>query len=49
MDGASVATVVLGPDARDAAGDVVFCHGTPWSSAVRVADAVLAHLRRVTP
>ncbi|MBY6437948.1 alpha/beta fold hydrolase [Rhodococcoides kroppenstedtii] len=34
VDGADVATVMLGPSTEEAAGDVVFCHGTPWSSAV---------------
>ncbi|MEU7718057.1 alpha/beta fold hydrolase [Streptomyces tibetensis] len=34
VDGASVATYVLAPERRAPAGDVVFCHGTPWSSQV---------------
>ena len=29
VDGADVATVMLGPSTEEAAGDVVFCHGTP--------------------
>ncbi|RVU17565.1 alpha/beta hydrolase [Streptomyces antnestii] len=34
VDGASVATYVLAPERRAPLGDVVFCHGTPWSSQV---------------
>lgn len=34
FDGASIATYVLGPERGASAGDVVFCHGTPWSSLV---------------
>lgn len=33
VDGATIATYVLTPDGP-AAGDVVLCHGTPWSSQV---------------
>ncbi|ACZ21438.1 predicted hydrolase or acyltransferase of alpha/beta superfamily [Sanguibacter keddieii DSM 10542] len=33
IDGASIATYVLEPDGPSA-GDVVLCHGTPWSSRV---------------
>jgi pimeloyl-ACP methyl ester carboxylesterase len=34
VDGASVATCLLAPDRGRPAGDVVFCHGTPWSARV---------------
>lgn len=34
LDGAAVATYRLQPDVGEPAGDVVFCHGTPWSSRV---------------
>lgn len=34
VGGASVATYVLSPERRTPEGDVVFCHGTPWSSEV---------------
>ncbi|KUN58186.1 alpha/beta fold hydrolase [Streptomyces griseorubiginosus] len=34
IDGASVATYALVPERGAALGDVVFCHGTPWSSQV---------------
>ncbi|WP_405505285.1 alpha/beta fold hydrolase [Streptomyces purpurascens] len=34
VDGTSVATYVLAPEGRAPLGDVVFCHGTPWSSQV---------------
>ncbi|NLU82545.1 alpha/beta hydrolase [Rhodococcus sp. HNM0569] len=41
LDGASVATYVLEPESGRSRGDVVFCHGTPWSAAVwaRIAHA----------
>ncbi|SDK23894.1 alpha/beta fold hydrolase [Streptomyces indicus] len=44
VDGASVATYVLGPEERTPLRDVVFCHGTPWSSQVWAAAA--HHLSR---
>ncbi|MCQ9130209.1 alpha/beta fold hydrolase [Streptomyces sp. IBSBF 2807] len=34
VDGASIATYVLVPERGAPQGDVVFCHGTPWSSQV---------------
>ncbi|WP_274910956.1 alpha/beta fold hydrolase [Streptomyces sp. WZ-12] len=34
VDGASIATYVLTPEDRTPVRDVVFCHGTPWSSEV---------------
>ncbi|MCX6407450.1 MAG: alpha/beta hydrolase [Propionibacteriales bacterium] len=34
LDGTRVATYVLEPSDREPRGDVVLCHGTPWSSAV---------------
>lgn len=34
VDGADIAAYVLDPARRDPAGDMVFCHGTPWSSQV---------------
>ncbi|KQY55316.1 alpha/beta hydrolase [Aeromicrobium sp. Root495] len=34
IDGACVATYVIEPPDREPRGDVVLCHGTPWSSAV---------------
>lgn len=34
VGGADIATYVLGPERRSPAGDVVFCHGTPWASLV---------------
>ncbi|GAA4295355.1 alpha/beta hydrolase [Streptomyces venetus] len=34
VDGVGVATYVLNPERRAPLGDVVFCHGTPWSSQV---------------
>jgi pimeloyl-ACP methyl ester carboxylesterase len=39
VDGASVAIYVLAPERRAPLGDVVFCHGTPWSSQVWAAAA----------
>lgn len=39
LDGASVATYVLTPRRSAPLGDVVFCHGTPWSSQVWAAAA----------
>jgi pimeloyl-ACP methyl ester carboxylesterase len=33
LDGADVATYVIEPDGGTARGDVVLCHGTPWSAA----------------
>lgn len=48
VDGTSVATYVLEPQDREPVGNVVLCHGTPWSAAVwaPVADR-LASGRRV--
>ncbi|MFE6685851.1 alpha/beta fold hydrolase [Streptomyces sp. NPDC057743] len=34
VDGASIATYLLVPEGGTPVGDVVFCHGTPWSSEV---------------
>ncbi|MGO4455472.1 alpha/beta fold hydrolase [Arthrobacter sp. RAF14] len=35
LDGADIATYVWGPpEGRECLGDVVFCHGTPWSALV---------------
>jgi pimeloyl-ACP methyl ester carboxylesterase len=34
VNGTRIATYVLQPDAREPLADVVFCHGTPWSSLV---------------
>ncbi|MDN0193604.1 alpha/beta hydrolase [Streptomyces sp. S.PNR 29] len=34
VDGASIATYVWASERRAPVGDVVFCHGTPWSSQV---------------
>jgi pimeloyl-ACP methyl ester carboxylesterase len=34
IDGTSFATYELAPERRAPLGDVVFCHGTPWSSQV---------------
>lgn len=36
LDGVPVATGVLGPDRAGSAGDLVICHGTPWSAALWV-------------
>ncbi|MGW0842735.1 alpha/beta fold hydrolase [Streptomyces sp. NPDC002787] len=36
---ANIATYVLAPERRAPLGDVVFCHGTPWSSRVWAAAA----------
>lgn len=48
VDGASVATYLLAPRQGRPAGDVVFCHGTPWSSQVWAAAArYLSHDYRV--
>lgn len=44
VDGASIATYIVAPERREPLGDVVFCHGTPWSSRVW-ADAA-QHLSR---
>jgi len=34
VDGVDVATWVLEPESSTSSGDVVFCHGTPWSAEV---------------
>lgn len=34
VDGVEVAAWVLGPESSTSSGDVVFCHGTPWSAEV---------------
>lgn len=34
LDGVPVAAWVLGPDAAESDGDLVICHGTPWSAAL---------------
>ena len=34
VDGTAVGTWVLGPDPAESAGDLVICHGTPWSAAL---------------
>lgn len=34
IDGVDIASYVLGPREGESRGDVVFCHGTPWSSRV---------------
>ena len=34
LDGVRVATYLLGPSRAEPVGDVVLCHGTPWSAAV---------------
>ncbi len=48
VDGADVATYVLEPTDRRPVGDVVLCHGTPWSAAVWAPMAEhLARERRV--
>lgn len=48
VDGARIATYVLTPEQDPPAGDVVFCHGTPWSAQVWAAAARhLAGGRRV--
>lgn len=39
VEGASVATYLLAPDRGRPSADVVFCHGTPWSSLVWAAAA----------
>lgn len=47
LDGVSVATWVLGPDPDESAGDLVICHGTPWSAALwaELATALSARWR----
>lgn len=48
LDGERIATYVLEPDDRQPRGDVVLCHGTPWSAAVWAEVAQqLAASRRV--
>jgi pimeloyl-ACP methyl ester carboxylesterase len=44
LDGTRVATYILGPSRTEPVGDVVLCHGTPWSAAVwaPVAQALAA-------
>lgn len=44
VDGTTVATYVFGPENGSPAGDIVFCHGTPWSSAVWA--EIATHLSR---
>ncbi|RPF22910.1 alpha/beta fold hydrolase [Myceligenerans xiligouense] len=39
VGGARIATYVLTPDRETPVGDVVFCHGTPWSAQVWAAAA----------
>ncbi|GAB3160004.1 alpha/beta hydrolase [Myceligenerans halotolerans] len=34
IDGARIATYVLAPEREAPVGDIVFCHGTPWSAEV---------------
>ena len=48
IEGTSVATYVLEPHDREPVGDLVLCHGTPWSAAVWAPVAErLASERRV--
>lgn len=48
LDGEQIASYVLEPLDREAIGDVVLCHGTPWSSTVWAPVASrLAAVRRV--
>lgn len=48
IDGVAVATRLLQPTAREPLHDVVFCHGTPWSSRVwSAAASELAETHRV--
>lgn len=48
IDGVEIATYHLGPEGPHSAGDVVLCHGTPWSAAVWTPVArVLAREHRV--
>ncbi|PFG29436.1 alpha/beta fold hydrolase [Paramicrobacterium agarici] len=47
MEGSRIATTVLQPTEREPRGDVVLCHGTPWSSTVwaPIAQALSADYR----
>lgn len=48
VDGAEITTYSFGPDDEDSVGDVVFCHGTPWSAMMWLPVArVLADRYRV--
>ncbi|GAB2520295.1 alpha/beta hydrolase [Microbacterium petrolearium] len=48
VEGTDIATYRLGPDSGHSAGDVVLCHGTPWSAASWMPVArMLARTHRV--
>ncbi|MPV48737.1 alpha/beta fold hydrolase [Pseudactinotalea sp. HY160] len=48
VDGVEIATYRLDPDGQSSASNVVICHGTPWSAAMRVPVArILSDQHRV--
>lgn len=46
LDGVCIATRVLGPDPAASEGDLVICHGTPWSAALWADLAAALSTRR---